>query len=605
MVGDLAQIHDLDLPHAAAAEGEQLPGEIGGPLRRGHDLLDAFLEVVGIGRHVQEKRGLHLDHREEIVEVMRDAARELTDGLHLLGLPELILKLAAHRDVGGHAGVAAHRAIRVADGKRAVLNPAHRAVGPEDAVFHVVGLAGLQAVPLGLDARRVLGVDCFQPRLRVGVETFAGAAPNFFVGRADVDDPLVGEVGKPEDLVDVVGDLAEALFALVQRGLGLLAKGDVADQREVVSNSVILEIVGGDLDRNNRALPGLVDGLEGERAGGLEFLPVADPARRGEIGVDVGDAEGEQFFAAVAEAPAGFVVHIEEPGMFVDEVGRLAHAVEGEVHERQLAFGGLALGDVPPDVQHADDLIERVGLGNQPDIEEAVAGGQRQADLEFDGGLGGERPFDRLADREDLRRTCEGPALHRNLIDMFAVSRGGRGARDPFEGVVCVEITGVPVEAGDDVGGVFREGAELAFGFLQTADVAGDAEHADDAARGVPLGCQPDEVPGGCALSADHRDHVLELHGAGGCEHISESALKVLNARVVRINLHRRPADQLVRRKLKQFLAGRIDVGKTTLPIIAGDRIGGVFHQGAKPVHLLRGRCVGHRPVRFGPGGLA
>jgi hypothetical protein len=43
--------------------------------------------------------GEDADHREEIIEVMRDAARELTQRFHALGSAELLLQLAALADV--------------------------------------------------------------------------------------------------------------------------------------------------------------------------------------------------------------------------------------------------------------------------------------------------------------------------------------------------------------------------------------------------------------------------------------------------------------------------------------------------------------------------
>ena len=85
-----------DLP---AAEREQLPGQgcralagaldfeqVGAPRRIGRQLLG-------------EQLGEPEDRRQHVVEVVRDAAREVTDRLELLCLAQLLLQLALLGDV--------------------------------------------------------------------------------------------------------------------------------------------------------------------------------------------------------------------------------------------------------------------------------------------------------------------------------------------------------------------------------------------------------------------------------------------------------------------------------------------------------------------------
>src|SRR5689334_11452555 len=71
-----------------------MPGERGGALGRARDLRH-FRDVAGIAL---ESCAQHLrvaeDHGEEIVEVVRDAAREAAERLHLLRLQELGFLLA-------------------------------------------------------------------------------------------------------------------------------------------------------------------------------------------------------------------------------------------------------------------------------------------------------------------------------------------------------------------------------------------------------------------------------------------------------------------------------------------------------------------------------
>ena len=83
------------------------------------------------------------DHGQQVVEVVRDTARELADRLHLLRLPELVLEPAALGDVAQHEQVAAGEELRL----RADLEHAPVAVllAVPDVLEHALGDAlGLQ-----------------------------------------------------------------------------------------------------------------------------------------------------------------------------------------------------------------------------------------------------------------------------------------------------------------------------------------------------------------------------------------------------------------------------------------------------------------------------
>jgi hypothetical protein len=78
--------------HLLAAEREQLPGEVGGAMAGAADLAQQL--AVGIAG-IEAVEG-HLaesdDGGQQVVEVVRDAAGQLSDGFHLLRLPELLLE---------------------------------------------------------------------------------------------------------------------------------------------------------------------------------------------------------------------------------------------------------------------------------------------------------------------------------------------------------------------------------------------------------------------------------------------------------------------------------------------------------------------------------
>ena len=82
-----------------AAEGEQLRGQGGGPFTG----IAHLSQRLAPGRHwrlvVEQQRGVAVDHREQVVEVVGDAARQLSDRLHLLRLPDLLAEPALFGDV--------------------------------------------------------------------------------------------------------------------------------------------------------------------------------------------------------------------------------------------------------------------------------------------------------------------------------------------------------------------------------------------------------------------------------------------------------------------------------------------------------------------------
>ena len=82
-------LHFARLQRLLAGEGQHLAGEVGALARR----ADRFVSALGAcGRRVQlafEQLEIADDDGEQIVEVVGEAAGELADGFHLLGLMEL------------------------------------------------------------------------------------------------------------------------------------------------------------------------------------------------------------------------------------------------------------------------------------------------------------------------------------------------------------------------------------------------------------------------------------------------------------------------------------------------------------------------------------
>src|SRR6185437_6481991 len=133
-----------------------------------------------------------------------------------------VFQSTAIGDVFGNADDANAGAGAVADGKGTIANPAECAVGADDAVFLAVFAGGLFDEGLG-DAVAIFGVNGIQPAGDGGIEVTTVAAPDFFVGGADVDHAGVVGVAHPEGVGDVFRELAELLHGFAKLLFGLFA----------------------------------------------------------------------------------------------------------------------------------------------------------------------------------------------------------------------------------------------------------------------------------------------------------------------------------------------------------------------------------------------
>ena len=87
---DHVQIHQLRVERLSPAEREQLPRQGGGPVRRLLDEVDVAPERVVRLESLSQELAAPADHRQEVVEVMRDASGKKTDGLHFSRLEQLL-----------------------------------------------------------------------------------------------------------------------------------------------------------------------------------------------------------------------------------------------------------------------------------------------------------------------------------------------------------------------------------------------------------------------------------------------------------------------------------------------------------------------------------
>ncbi len=129
----------------AAREGEQLPHQARRPVGILLDLHDVLERRVARLVSVEQEVGRHHDGGEHVVEVVGDAAGELADHLHLLGLVELALQ---HPLVGGLDGVD--------DGRLGIaLRFLHRSDVEPRPAFALAGERGIDRRHVGAAAGRL------------------------------------------------------------------------------------------------------------------------------------------------------------------------------------------------------------------------------------------------------------------------------------------------------------------------------------------------------------------------------------------------------------------------------------------------------------------
>jgi hypothetical protein len=88
----VAGIEQLGRQRLPTGKGEQLPGQLGRAIRRRSDRIDIALSFRLAQIVPPEQVDRAADHGEQIVEIMRHAAGQLADRLHLLRLSERILR---------------------------------------------------------------------------------------------------------------------------------------------------------------------------------------------------------------------------------------------------------------------------------------------------------------------------------------------------------------------------------------------------------------------------------------------------------------------------------------------------------------------------------
>jgi hypothetical protein len=188
-VGDqLGRVEDGGLEHLLWAEGQELPSQGGRPVRGPADQLDVPAERVVLGQLVEQKRAPAADHRQQVVEVVGDAARQPAHGLHLLRVEQLLLECrpARLRELRGGEVLGLDDEVERSPLGRAAHRHGH--AGPDDVALAVqvalLHLVGGRLAPEEALVRVVLDVVGVRHRLPGPVEQLGLPVSQHLAGRS-------------------------------------------------------------------------------------------------------------------------------------------------------------------------------------------------------------------------------------------------------------------------------------------------------------------------------------------------------------------------------------------------------------------------------------
>lgn len=210
----LVQIERHRLQNLLSAERQQLPRQPRATRCRQLDRSYA-VALLAVGQRLRQQAAVRADHREEVVEVLRDPAGQPPDGLHLLELARLRLRIRTGGDVARRPGESANGRI-------------------VEKVLHE-DLDGSPALVLVLHARRDLA-SRIRPALRehhhlarqclavVGMDQLEGVVPDQ-LRDGMTEQPFDGwaDIGEAALQIEDRDDLRRALRECPEQSAALLA----------------------------------------------------------------------------------------------------------------------------------------------------------------------------------------------------------------------------------------------------------------------------------------------------------------------------------------------------------------------------------------------
>jgi hypothetical protein len=229
---NLVEIEHLGAQHLLAAEGEQLRGERSCPVRAPEDLANILAPWIIRRELVLKELGEARDGREDVVEIVSDAAGELAHRFHLLRLAELRLEGASRGDVHDET-IGQDASVRLARVARGGSHPSQLARGEDQAALPIPGPELRdRGLPRSVHAGSILRMDQAEERVGIPHDRLWRDAAHRACALAHESEALAA-VGEIDELVDdprnVGRDTLVACLALPERGLGAPPLRDVLE----------------------------------------------------------------------------------------------------------------------------------------------------------------------------------------------------------------------------------------------------------------------------------------------------------------------------------------------------------------------------------------
>jgi hypothetical protein len=206
---DVVEVERLGLGGLQPAEDQELPGEGGGMLGRLGDLQCVVPDRMIAGQRAGDFAGVGHDHREDVVEVVRDPASQAADGIQAVGLTQFpfhAFTFLIGQDLAGDVTQDAFNgddlAAVVADADRALLGPGDAAVSLPPARDQ---RGRLRRPPRCLGRAAVLGFHRSEHQGRAEVQLLGLVAGEVGHGGADVLETWLGDQPVAEyDVLDML-----------------------------------------------------------------------------------------------------------------------------------------------------------------------------------------------------------------------------------------------------------------------------------------------------------------------------------------------------------------------------------------------------------------
>ncbi len=321
---ELVQVEHPRLDRLPAREGQELAHQVGGALGGDQDLVEIHLRrILGVDP-LLGALGVAEDDAQHVVEIVRDAAREPSDALHLLRLHELLLELQPGADVALHGHEVGDPTLFVEDRRDALFFRIERAVLPPVDEAPVPGATRGDGAPqVAVELRTLLAA--VQEARALPERLLATVAGDRFEGRIGIVDRAlaVGDENRLPGLIDRLPQQPEL-------GLGPLALGDVLGQRD--DNALAVESARKEANFLGKDLAAAAQAPE------LEALRLAGERARNRTPdfaqvVSAGGAEelrcvADEPLARMAVHPGRAVVDVEKATLGVLDVDCVRDALE-------------------------------------------------------------------------------------------------------------------------------------------------------------------------------------------------------------------------------------------------------------------------------------